>query len=264
MRPPEASRSPRGAGRTAGRPRTRRKGLRSRPPASPCGRAEGGVTLLEVLVSVGLMVTLAASMTTLVGVAVRSKHIVGLRATDTETARTTLEWMAERLRNAGLNLRPADQSEPRCQDMVVALDAALRPTASALYVSGEMLNSNTIAGDEVITLGYRVGPDPVSGVPVVMEYRQACTAGAAATLRPLSDPRIRITELGFEYFAANGQRVTDLTTPDEIRRIRVVRITLRTESQQGASGVQRRTWARDVMLRNPEPHLNDWENPSEP
>ncbi|MDQ7828321.1 MAG: hypothetical protein QN122_02620 [Armatimonadota bacterium] len=222
------------------------------------------MTLLEVLVSIGLMVTLAASMTTLLGAAVRSKQVIGLRTIDAETARTSLEWMSERLRNAGLNLRPAEQTEPRCQDMVVALDAALRPTANALHVSGEMLNSNTIAGDEVITLGYRVGDDPVTGVPVIMEYRQDCTPGAIATLRPLSDPQVRVTQLAFDYFAPNGQRITDLTTRSEIQRIRVVRITLQTESSQGTSGVLRRTWSRDVMLRNPEPNLNDWKNPSEP
>ena len=47
--------------------------------------------------------------------------------------------------------------------MVVALDLALRPTANRVYVSGEILNTDGAAGNEVMTLGYRLGSDPVTG-----------------------------------------------------------------------------------------------------
>jgi type II secretory pathway component PulJ len=221
------------------------------------------MTLLELLVVIGLMAALAGSLSTLVGVAVRSKLIVAVRSADTETARQTLEWMSERLRNAGLNLKPGDQPELRCKDMVVAQEAALRPTASAFYASGEILNSDTVAGNEVITIGYLLGPDPVTGNPVVLEYQQLCTAGAGATTTPLSDPRIAVTNFQFDYFSSSGLRITDLTSASEIRRIRLVRITLNVQGSQGQSGLQTQTWTRDVMLRNPEPNANDWKNPNE-
>jgi hypothetical protein len=81
--------------------------------------------------------------------------ITSVRSADTETARRTLEWMSERLRNASLYILPSAQAEPRCRDMVVAQDVSLRPTANRIYVSGEIFNTNTVAGDQVITLGYR-------------------------------------------------------------------------------------------------------------
>ncbi len=221
------------------------------------------MTLLEVLVVIGLMAALAGSMSALVGVAVRSKLLVAVRSADTETARQTLEWMSERLRNAGLNLKPGDQGELRCKDMVVAQDTALRPTASAIYVTGEILNSDTVAGNEVMTVGYRQGADPVSGNQVVLEFQQACGAGAVAATIPLSDPRVAVTTLTFDYFSSSGLRVTDLTNPGEIRRIRLVRISLTVQGAEGRSGVQTQTWTRDVMLRNPEPNANDWRNPNE-
>lgn len=212
---------------------------------------------------IGLMAALAGSMSTLVGVAVRSKLIVAVRSADTETARQTLEWMSERLRNAGLNLKPSDQSQLRCKDMVVAQDATLQPTANAVYVSGEILNSDTVAGNEVITIGYLLGNDSVSGNQVVMEYQRACAVGAAAVMTPLSDPRVTVTGLTFDYFSSAGLRITSLTTVSEIRRIRLMRVTLTVQGSQGQSGVQTQTWTRDIMLRNPEPNANDWKNPNE-
>ncbi len=221
------------------------------------------MTLLEVLVVIGLMAALAGSMSALVGVAVRSKLIVAVRSADTETARQTLEWMSERLRNAGLNLVPGEQSEARCRDMVVAQDAALQPTAGAIYVNGEILNSDTVAGNEVMTIGYRLGTDAITGNQVVLEYEQPCAAGAAPVTIPLSDPRVSVTSLTLEYFSSSGLRITDLTNIGQIRSIRLVRVSLTVRGSQGQSGVQTQTWTRDVMLRNPEPNANDWKNPNE-
>ncbi len=228
-----------------------------------CRRGESGLTLLEVLVVIGLMAALAGSMSALVGVAVRSKLVVAVRSADTETARQALEWMSERLRNAGLNLVPGEQSEARCRDMVVAQDAALQPTAGAIYVNGEILNSDTVAGNEVMTIGYLLGNDPTTGNQVVLEYQQSCAAGALPATIPLSDPRVAVTNLTFDYFSSSGLRITDLTTPGEIRRVRLVRISLTVQGAEGRSGVQTQTWTRDVMLRNPEPNANDWKNPNE-
>lgn len=224
---------------------------------------QAGLSLIELLVVIVLMAALAGSMSTLVGVAVRSKLIVAVRSADTETARQTLEWMSERLRNAGLNLKPADQSADRCKDMVVALDPALRPTANSIYVSGEILNSDGAAGNEVMTLGYRLGNDPVTGTTVVIEARQPCASGTAVIETPLSDPRITVTNLAFQYFSVAGAQITALTDVTQIRRIRLMRISLTVQGSQGRSGVQTQLWTRDVMLRNPEPNANDWKNLNE-
>src|SRR3989304_1136935 len=194
---------------------------RNAPASGACRCGESGMTLLEVLVVIGLMAVLAGSMSALVGVAVRSKLVVAVRSADTETARQALEWMSERLRNAGLNLVPGEQSEARCRDMVVAQDAALQPTAGAIYVNGEILNSDTVAGNEVMTIGYLLGNDPTTGSQVVLEYQQPCAAGALPATIPLSDPRVAVTNLTFDYFSSSGLRITDLTTPGEIPRVRL-------------------------------------------
>lgn len=232
-------------------------------PARRASRGQAGMTLIELLVSAGLMLVLAGTMATLVGAAIRSKLVIAVRSADTETARQTLEWISERLRNAGLNLRPSEQSEARCQDMVVAQDAALRPTASSIFVSGEILNSDTIAGNEVITIGFQLGADPITGTQVVMEYRQACSAGAPATTIPLSNPRIAVTGFSLDYFSSAGVRITDLADIDQLRAIRIVRVSLTVEGAEGRSGTQAQTHTRSVMLRNPEPNANDWKNVDE-
>lgn len=225
-------------------------------------RHQTGLTLIELMVSIALMATLAGSMALLLGVAIRSKLIITVRSADTETARQSLEWMSERLRNAGLNLKPSEQPELRCKDMVVAQDAALRPTANSVHVSGEILNSDTVAANEVITVGYRLGNDPTTGVQVLMEYRRPCSGGAE-TITPLSNPRVTVTSLSFDYFSGAGVGITNLTDDGQIRLIRLIRISLTVQATEGRSGVQTQTWTRNVMLRNPEPNTNDWKNLNE-
>lgn len=246
---------------------------RSRRPSIPqqeihCRpRGQAGMSLLEVLVAMALMAIIAGSLSTLVGAAIRSKLIVAVRSSDTETARQALEWMSERLRNAGLNVSPTDAGQSgypvRCKDMVVAQDAALRPTASSVYVSGEILNTTAASGDEIMTVGYYLGADPETGTQVMMEYRNPCSGGAVS-VTPLTDPRITVTQLAFTYFADSGAQVTNLTDVNEIRRIRMIRIALAVQGSQGTSGVQAQSWTRDLMLRNPEPNANGWKNPTEP
>lgn len=225
-------------------------------------RHQTGLTLVELMVTIALMGILAGSMAMLLGVAIRSKLIIAVRSADTETARQTLEWMSERLRNAGLNLKPSEQPELRCKDMVLAQDAALRPTANSVHVSGEILNTDTIAANEAMTVGYRLGNDPGTGVQVVMEYRRPCSGGAE-TITPLSNPRITVTSLSFDYFSGAGVRITDLTDAGQIRLIRLIRVSLTVQGAEGRSGTQTQTWTRNVMLRNPEPNTNDWKNLNE-
>lgn len=237
------------------------------PEARGCPRSQAGMSLLEVLVAMALMAIIAGSLSTLVGAAIRSKLIVAVRSSDTETARQALEWMSERLRNAGLNVNPGDAGQSgyplRCKDMVVAQDAALQPTASSVYVSGEILNTTVTSGDEIMTIGYYLGADPETGIQVIMEYRNPC-AGGSLSFTPLTDPRITVTQLAFTYFTDGGVQVTNLTDVNEIRRIRMIRVALTVQGSQGTSGVQAQSWTRDVMLRNPEPNANSWKNPTEP
>ncbi len=229
------------------------------------------MTLAEVLVAAALMAIIAGAFSILVGAAVRSKMITSMRSADAQTARQTLEWMSERLRNAGFNVNPTDSAQAafpnRCKDRVVALPAStgdpeMRPTSGRVYVSGEMLNSDTTSGNEIITIGYFVGTDSSTGRQVVMEYRKACGGSSESTV-PLSDPRIQVTSLRFTYYGPNGVEVTSLTSAGHIRRIQMIRIALQVQGQEGTSGVQAQSWTRDVMLRNPEPNANVWVNSKE-
>jgi Tfp pilus assembly protein PilW len=224
-------------------------------------RAQTGLTAVEVLVGIMLMAVVTAAMSILVGAAVQSKVITATRSADTETTRRTLDWMSERLRNAGLNLNPNLQSVNRCMDRVVAQDSALLPTANSVYVSGEIINTDTIAGNEDITIGYYLGSDPATGAQVVMEYRQSCSSGltdVADNSQPLSNPKITVAGLTFDYFGPNGDQITDLTTPSSIQQIRMIRISMTVQNSEGTSSIQIQTLTRDVTLRNPEPNANNW------
>ncbi len=233
----------------------RRIGLR---PLLRCLSAQHGISLVEVLVAVATMSLVIGSLSALVGAAVRGKLIVAVRSADTETARQTLEWMSERLRNAGLNILPGAQAQPRCQDMVVALDSALRPRADRVYVSGEILNSDTVPGNQVVTIGYQL----VNGV--VVEESSSCSAGWSPVTSTVSNPRVTVTGLTFEYFTRTGDQVTVPTTDVEaIRSIRIIRVALTVQAEEGRSGVQTQTFTRMVMLRNPRPDANNWLSTSE-
>jgi type II secretory pathway component PulJ len=217
------------------------------------------MSLVEVLVAVAIMAIVAGSLSTLVGAAVRTKMTTSVRSADTETARQTLEWMSERMRNAGLNIRPGLQAQARCKDMVVALDAGLRPQTSSVYLSGEIYNTNTVAGDEVITIGYRLD----SGV-VAQDTNSCASATWAPVTEQVSNPAITVTGLTFAYFHRNGSEIVVPTSNvNEIRDIRMIRVTLTVQAASGRSGVQTQTFSRMIMLRNPRPDTNDWLPPQE-
>ncbi len=217
-----------------------------------------GATLLELLVAVVVILMLMGSLSVLVGAAVRSKMIVAVRSADTETARQTLEWMSERLRNAGLNILPSAQAQTRCQDMVVAQDSSLRPQPDRVYVSGEIINTNTVAGDEVITVGYRLQGG------AVIEEQSSCAGAWAPSTAQVSDPRVTVTSLAFTYYDRAGDVVAVPTTDvNAIRSIRTLVITLIVQAQEGTSGTQTQTFTRAVMLRNPRPDSNNWLDPQE-
>jgi Tfp pilus assembly protein PilV len=221
-------------------------------------RNQAGMSMAEVLVAVVIMATMFGSIATLVGAAIRGKMISTLRSADTETARQTLEWMSERLRNAGLNIRPSLQAELRCRDMVVAQDAALRPQTDSVYVSGEIYNSDTTAGNQVITVGYRLAGG------IVVQDSAPCSGGWSPTTAQVSNPVVTATALTFRYFQGNGAEVVVPTTDvDDIRDIRMILVTLTVQGVAGASGAQTQTFTRLIMLRNPRPDTSDWLPPQE-
>lgn len=229
--------------------------------ARSSGAAQHGLTVIEVLIGIVVMAIVGGAISLLVGTAIQAKLISSVRSNDTETARSTLEWITERLRNAGFNLQPSAQTQLRCQDMVVAQDGSLLPTATSVNVSGEVLNTNAVAGDEDATVGYYVGSDPVTNAAVVMEYYQPCSGGAtsiAANSHPLSNPKLTIVSLSFQYFDVNGATVSNLSSVNAIRTIRIIGVTLTVQGSEGRSGVQLQTLKRFVMLRNPEPNANNW------
>jgi len=224
------------------------------------------MTMTEILVGAAIMAVVASTVAGLLGVAVRSKMVSSTRSADTETARATLAWIAERLRNAGLNLRPSAQVHSRCKDRVVAQDASLLPTARSLYVSGEMLKTNAVAADEALTIGYYLATDPGTGNQVVMEYKQPCASGATSVSTysaRLSNPKLNVTGLTFQYFDAGGTEITSLTSSTEIRKIAAIRISLAVQGTEGSSGAQKEVLARNAVLWNPEPNANNWVNPNE-
>jgi type II secretory pathway pseudopilin PulG len=238
--------------------------LRGRPATAVPFRArdERGMTVVEVLVACALMAIVTGAIAILMGTSVQSKVISASRSADTETARATLAWMSDRLRNAGFNLLPSAQSQLRCKDRVVAQDSTLLPTASSVYVSGEMLKTDTIAGDQDLTIGYYLAADPGgSGNQVVMEYNQPCSSGAtniSTYSKRLSNPKINVTNLALLYFDANGAAVTNLSSASLIRQIQIISISLTVQGTEGRSGVQTQSFQRYLKLWDPEPNANNF------
>ena len=225
------------------------------------GYDQRGMTVVEVLVACALMAIVTGAIALLIGTSVQSKVISASRSADTETARATLAWMSDRLRNAGFNVLPSAQSQLRCKDRVVAQDTSLLPTTNSVYVSGEMLKTDTIAGDQDLTIGYYLGTDSGTGNQVIMEYNQPCSSGSTAISTystRLSNPKISVTSLTFQYFDANGNAVTNLTSASAIRQIQIISISLTVQGIEGRSGVQTQTFQRNVKLWDPEPNANNF------
>jgi Tfp pilus assembly protein PilW len=220
-----------------------------------------GLTVVEILVASALMAIVTGAVALLIGTSVQSKVISATRSADTQTARATLAWMSDRLRHAGFNTLPSAQSQLRCKDRVVAQDASLLPTANSVYVSGEIWNTNTTAGDENVTVGYYLSTDPVTGNQVVMEYNQPCSSGSTAIAtysKRLSNPKISVTNLAFQYFSSTGTAITNLTSPTQIRLIQIISISMTVLGKEGRSGQQTQVFNRYVLFWDPEPSANTW------
>jgi hypothetical protein len=224
------------------------------------------MTIMEILVGMTIMAIAAGAIAFLIGAAVQAKMITAVRAGDTESVRESLGRMAERLRNGGFNIKLPSAQPNRCWDRVVALDASLTPSANRLYVSGEILKTDTVAGDQLATIGYYVGADPVTGVQVVQEYYQTCAGGAtnvAANSTPLSNPRIPVTNLTFTYYDSGGTLLTPPLTTAQIQSIVFAKISMTVQASEGTSKMQTATLSRYIMFREPEPNANNWQDINE-
>ncbi len=228
------------------------------PEAKGLLRNQTGMSLAEVLVAVVIMVLAIGSVSALFGAAIRGKMITASRSADTSTARQTLEWMSERMRNAGVDITPSLQPQLRCQDMVVAQDAALRPQPNSVYVSGEIYNTDTVAGNQVITIGYRLAGG------VIVEDSAPCLGAWVPTTAQVSNPAVTVTALNFQYYYPNGAEVVVPTTDvTAMRDIRMIRVTITAQTTAGTSGPQTQTFSRLIMLRNPRPDISNWMPPQE-
>jgi len=251
----------------------RRDGLR---PTLMLRRAhdQRGLTVVEILVATALMMIIAGAIAILMGAAVQSKMISASWSAETQSARITLAWMAERLRQAGFNVLPGEVSpynqagyQARCHDRVVAQDVLLLPTANSVYISGEIpYVTGTTPGSNVVTIGYYLATDAGTGNQVIMEYNQTCvgaTSVAAHSTR-LSNPKVNVTALTFTYYDGSGAVQTPpfstSTYPPAgpIRSIQIISISLTVKSTEGKYGKQTEIYLnRYVRLWEPEPYANN-------
>jgi len=232
-------------------------------PAGMSGRVhdQRGLTVVEILVATALMTIIAGAIAILMGAAVQSKMISSGWSTDTQSARITLAWMTDRLRQAGFNVNPSAQAQLRCKDRLVAQDSTLYPTTSSVYFSGEIPYTSGTPGSNVVSIGYYLATDAGSGNQVVMEYNQPCSTSptnVATYSTRLSNPRVSVTNLTFGYYDANGNAVTTLNTAASIRSIQIISISMTVRSVEAKYGKQTEVYLnRFVRLWEPEPNANN-------
>lgn len=210
------------------------------------------MTLVEVLATLAIGTIVLSSMYLAMGTAVRSRVKVGLTIHNQQHGRLAIQWMSDRLRQAGYGVDTASPL-PRCRDALVVEDAGLQPTATRIFFNTDLDGPGALPTQ---TIGFYQGTEFVAGaaVPVLLQSVADCTTGAGTTAGSLMDPSsVRVLSLQFQYYDAAGAVVTDLTSPAGIRSIRRVRITLQMRAA-GPRDVEDQTWQTTVTLRNPEPH----------
>ena len=205
---------------------------------------EGGFTLLELLVGLVITGLVFASVHLVIGNAVAAKLIASNRIAGQNQGRLVVEWIADRVRQAGFRADPAS-AIARCRNGIASQDASYYPTAATLSVTGDVDNSGTPQ-----TRTFQI--ETVGGVPGVTETVLACAAGATASDQPLTD-RVSVSaqSLTFAYFDSAGSPVTNLTSPTAIQSIRTVQITFQVRARLGRNGPTDQTWTTRVALRNP-------------
>jgi Tfp pilus assembly protein PilW len=212
------------------------------PPRPETAGGQSGLTMLEVVAALSISVLALASVHLTAGTAVLGKLLASSTVAKEQQGRQAVAWIADRVRQAGF--RAAGSSIPRCQDKIATQPGYL-PTASELWVNGDVDNSGTPQ-----TRGFRV--ETVSGVPTLTETVIDCVTGATAVDEPITSPTsVQVLGLGFAYYDANGNPVTNLTSPASIGTIRGVAVTLQLRASAGARGPATATWTSTIDLRNP-------------
>ncbi len=226
---------------------------RLRHPDVRAGGGERGMTLVEVLAALAVGTLVLATIYLAMGTAIRARLLVESRVHGQQHGRLVIQWVADRLRQAGYAVSPAS-TIPRCRDALVVEDGALTPTATRLFFNTDLDGAG--AGNPTQTIGFLLGVETVGGaaVSVVQESVTDCTSGAIERRASISDPTsVEIASIAFEYYDANGAVVSNPTTPAAIRSIRMVRVTMVERAAAGALGTREQTWTVLVNLRNPDP-----------
>src|SRR5262245_61656683 len=103
---------------------------------------ETGLTFMELLVALSIMALLFGSIHLVVGNAIAAKLMVSNRIADQSQGRQVMEWLADRVRQAGFRADPAS-SLPRCRNGIVSQDPLYYPTASSLSITADFDNTGT-------------------------------------------------------------------------------------------------------------------------
>ncbi|MDI6773552.1 MAG: prepilin-type N-terminal cleavage/methylation domain-containing protein [bacterium] len=214
---------------------------------------ERGMTLVEVLAALAIGSLVVATIYLALGTAIRARLLVESTVHNQQHGRLVIQWVADRLRQAGYAVSPAS-TIPRCRDAIVAEDGALTPTATRLYFNTDL--DGLGVGNPTQTIGFRLGTETVGGnaVNVVQESVTDCAGGASERVASVTDPTsVAIDSLTFEYYDSSGAVVVNPTTPAAIQSIRMVRVTMVERAAAGALGMREQTWTVLVNLRNPDP-----------
>src|SRR5215472_10574050 len=88
---------------------------------------ETGLTFMELLVALSIMALIFGSIHLVVGNAIAAKLTVSNRIADQSQGRQVVEWLADRIRQAGYKANPGS-SIARCRNGIVSQDALYYPT----------------------------------------------------------------------------------------------------------------------------------------
>lgn len=205
---------------------------------------DAGLTFMEVLMALSIMALLFGSIHLVVGNAIAAKLMVSNRVADQSQGRQVVEWMADRIRQAGFRANPGS-AIPRCRNGIVSQDPLYYPTASSLSITADVDNEGTAE-----TRTFKV--ETVGGIPAVTESVTECTAGATTSDQPVTDTTsVSVQSLALAYYDASGTAVTNLTSPTAIQLIRTVQVTVVVRALGGKLGPTDQTWTTEIALRNP-------------
>ncbi len=222
---------------------------------SPLRRTAGerGMTLIEMLAAMAIGTLVLSTIYLALGTAIRARLLVESTVHGQQHGRLVIQWVADRMRQAGYGVAKA-HPVARCRDALVVEEAALRPTSSQVFFNTDL--DGTGAGEPTQTIGFRLGTEMVRGTSVAV-LRQSVTdcAGTATPVETsITDPTsVAVDSLVFTYYDRNGTVVGDLSSPVAIRSIRMVRVAMVERAAAGAMEPRVQTWNVLVNLRNPDP-----------